>query len=196
MGTSQNGQCADEDVLVREEISALMDNEVGAVQIERILGAMTEDAALQESWSRYHLVRDVLRRTTPPFCASSLPERVAVALAARSETLVSTRPVQRMGRFRRHRKGALSVAALAASFVLFAVLLVVPQQTSTLQSGVTIVRISAGEDNELPTVAADTDRHFLKASQLTPYLVNHSEYLAGSGMGGVVPFIHVVSHGD
>jgi negative regulator of sigma E activity len=35
-----------------------------------------------------------------------------------------------------------------------------------------------------------------RQTQLNSYLVNHSEYLAGSGMGNVVPFIHVVSYGE
>ncbi|CAK0780710.1 sigma-E factor negative regulatory protein RseA [Gammaproteobacteria bacterium] len=192
MGTSGNVQSR------AEEVSALMDGEVSAREFEHILHEISEDPDLKGCWTRYHLVRDVLQQTLPPLGGSDLPERVSAALKSEPYYLLRHRfrhlswsPWKRVG----------AMAAAVATITFLAVLTFPSHQSSVLPpqasiSPSTVIWV-ADQEQRFPTVETDDRSEYpTHQAELDPYLVNHSEYLAGNGMGNVVPFIHVVSYGE
>ncbi len=68
----------------KEEISALMDDAFEEGSQEDLLSSLKNNAELQATWQRFHLIRDVLQRKNEPILASlgkTLVERVREAIA-------------------------------------------------------------------------------------------------------------------
>ncbi|CAK0766901.1 sigma-E factor negative regulatory protein RseA [Gammaproteobacteria bacterium] len=182
-----------------EVVSALMDGEVEADELDRIVREIAANPDLKDSWTRYHLTRDILHRTHPSLKISALPHRVAAALTSEPYYLRSQRRRFRpIVGFSWQKTGA--IAAAVAILTLLAVLtfsssppsLTFPPQVATISSP-TAVWI-ADEGTLLPTTEIwGSPVH--PSAQLNPYLVDHGEYLPGSGIGNIIPFAHV-SYGE
>ncbi len=165
-----------------EAVSALMDDELSTDEFDHILHALTEDDALKERWTRYHLAKDVLRRTAPPICVTSLADRVAAALASHPPSIHVRRHVRHVPWLRRHRGKGLAAAAV----VLLTLISFTPQNPAT--PGV------IPPDQTVALSYTEIDPNAPQAALINAYLMNHSVYLAGSGAGGVVPFVHLVDY--
>lgn len=112
----------------REDLSALMDGELGAEPARFLLRRMEGDPGLARDWSRWHLIRACLAQRAPSSLHSD-PLRIAAssgddAFAARVLDAVRAQP-------RRHWARYLGGGAIAASVAAAALMLSVPQSTST-----------------------------------------------------------------
>jgi hypothetical protein len=104
---------------IREQLSALMDGELGRDERAFLLRRLEHDAELRSLWTRMHLMRDVLTHR-PGGAPLNLADRVMGAIAAED-----ARPVPAQTRTRSWRPFA--GIAVAASVALAAVLAFSPQ---------------------------------------------------------------------
>jgi sigma-E factor negative regulatory protein RseA len=188
-----------------EAVSALMDGEVTAGECEHTIRAISVTPDLRGRWTRYHLIRDVLHQTLPPLKVSDLPERVAAILASEPQY---RHPRHRFRYFSRPRRArwrkagtAAAAGAAGAVAVFLAVLVFAPRDSSTFvpQAMTSPPSVAWIPEQEVILTTIEGDERENAPPHpllLDSYLMNHSEYLAGSGMGNVVPFIHVVSYGE
>jgi sigma-E factor negative regulatory protein RseA len=65
-----------------ETISALMDNQVSELELQRILKATSEDAELKAVWDRYHLARAVLKKDLTHLAPVNFASRISAAIEA------------------------------------------------------------------------------------------------------------------
>lgn len=63
-----------------ETISALMDNEVSELELQRVLKATEKDAELKAAWDRYHLARSILKKDSIQLAPANFAERICAAL--------------------------------------------------------------------------------------------------------------------
>ena len=104
---------------IKEQLSALMDGELGRDERAFLLRRIEHDAELRALWTRMHLVRDVMahRSGTPQI---DLADRVMQSIAAQEHTSSATKAAV-------HAWRPWLGAAVAASVALIAILLVAPQ---------------------------------------------------------------------
>ncbi|MGG5413833.1 MAG: anti-sigma-E factor RseA [Edwardsiella tarda] len=69
----------------KEKLSALMD---GELLDSELIGSLVKDPELQQTWQRYHLVRDTLRGDVGETIQIDLTDRIAAALDAEPVRLV------------------------------------------------------------------------------------------------------------
>lgn len=65
-----------------ESLSALMDNQVSELELQRLLKATASDKALQNTWSRYQLGSAALRKDLPCLAPNDFMARMSAALDA------------------------------------------------------------------------------------------------------------------
>ncbi|MCX7514924.1 sigma-E factor negative regulatory protein [Frateuria sp. STR12] len=65
----------------REHLSAGIDGELAREELRFLLRRFEHDAELRQSWTRYHLARDGLRRQLPAVASSGFASRVEQAIA-------------------------------------------------------------------------------------------------------------------
>jgi sigma-E factor negative regulatory protein RseA len=96
----------------KESLSTLMDGVAGELELHRTLKAISEDAELRATWSRYHLVRSTIHNELPE-TFSDLSSSIGAAIAEEPEhKFVAARSVWR----------SIGRAAIAASVTVVAVL--------------------------------------------------------------------------
>jgi sigma-E factor negative regulatory protein RseA len=116
----------------REDLSALMDDELGAEPARFLLRRMEHEPELARAWSRWHLIRACLSGArddvhADPVRRASAGSKDEDVFAARVLQAVQARPQQA----RRHWARYLGGGAIAASVAAAALILSVPQTTST-----------------------------------------------------------------
>ena len=115
----------------REDLSALMDDELGAEPARFLLRRMEHEPELARAWSRWHLIRACLNGGRAAAYAD--PVRLASA-GLNNEEAFSARvlqAVQARPQSRRRWARYLGGGAIAASVAAAALILSVPQTTST-----------------------------------------------------------------
>lgn len=111
----------------REDLSALMDGELGAEPARFLLRRMEHEPELARAWSRWHLIRACLggeAKAGPVRLAGAKDEDI---FAARVLQAVQAQPQRARHRWARYLGGG----AIAASVAAAALILSVPQTTST-----------------------------------------------------------------
>ena len=99
---------------VRENLSAGIDGELSKEQLRFLLRRLDHDAALQQTWTRYHLARDGLRHQLPPLAAAGFAARVMQAIEQESVTTVGPR----RGHWLRWSAGGAIAASVAAAALM------------------------------------------------------------------------------
>ncbi len=99
---------------VRENLSAGIDGELSKEQLRFLLRRLDHDAALQQTWARYHLARDGLRHQLPPLAAPGFAARVMQAIEQESVTVVGPR----RGHWLRWSAGGAIAASVAAAALM------------------------------------------------------------------------------
>ena len=104
---------------LKENMSALMDGELEARWASETIDVLLESNELKARWSRYHVVRDVLRHKTYPDASAGLCERMRMCLT--DEPLHFPSPWLLPRRWRKTLRPVAGVA-LAASVAVAAIL--------------------------------------------------------------------------
>jgi len=148
-----------------------------------------------ESWSRYHLIGDALRRETGSIYAPSLAQSISRRLQDEPVVLAPA-AIKRPGSSRRKTLTGLAVAAsLAAVAVILTPKLIDPGDSATPLAQTE----QPAAENKTYFVAQDGTRwEMLKKpaveSRLNAYLVNHQERSPSSNIKGIMPYANFVSY--
>lgn len=178
---------------IKEQLSALVDNELDELDERRLLGVLGGDLTLRNVWERYHLVRAALRQDLEVVVAPGLAERVAQRIAAEPS---------RAAAFRRHHLarliGTLAIAASVATIAIAGVqwfqqptskpLLTVATNTPVPTPAPAPVRVSHRGTMRWDTKEPEAEK------ALNAYLVEHDEFASTAGIGGMMPYVRVVSY--
>jgi sigma-E factor negative regulatory protein RseA len=174
---------------IREQLSALVDDELSDVEQPLLLGRVQRDAELQECLGRYQLIGEVMRGIADT-TTLGVADRVRRVLLQDVGGQVPDTPKQEGFNWWKPVAGF----AVAASVALVAVLTVsslretasdaVPELASSNPAGVpAVARVS---DDQWDRIEPGIDK------RLSGYLVNHNEYAASRGVQGVMPYVRIV----
>jgi negative regulator of sigma E activity len=177
----------------QEQLSALLDGELGEEEMYRAIEQVAADEHLSRTWQRYHLIGAGLRReeTAPneALCARIVAgleqEPVVLAPASVPTSAPTRRPVPATGGGR--------WLALAAGLAMVAVVgwWMIEKQGTTPLSGARTPEIAA----RAPVPDAEIWRGRPEmAEQLNALLVRHGEFTPASGMNGLAAYAKFVSH--
>ncbi|MBS0431041.1 MAG: sigma-E factor negative regulatory protein [Proteobacteria bacterium] len=136
----------------REHLSALMDGELGAEPARFLLRRMEHDPELARAWSRWLLARACLAQRAATASPHSDPLRIA---AAGNDDAFVARVMEQTRTFvqpRRHWARFIGGGAIAASVAAAALMLSVPQSTSTDGT------VGGGADRTVRAVAQSPSR--------------------------------------
>ncbi|MGH8456070.1 MAG: sigma-E factor negative regulatory protein [Stenotrophobium sp.] len=190
-----------------ESLSALLDGECSAGELDRLLEEMASSPALKQQWSRLCLTREALadtrvRRSQPCLCSA-----VMAHLDSVPEAVVNPKVVELSLRHAPRRWHSL--AGLAAAASVAAVALLVSFNASTPVTGqnetpaAVAVNSATNPSRASPdftrTVALkdDGEQHWVSAGDdLDNYLMEHSSSVAGEGMGmgGTLRYARFAAH--
>lgn len=101
---------------VRESLSAGIDGELSNEQLRFLLRRIDHDASLQQTWARYHMARDGLRRQLPPMASADFVARVMQAVEQEGARPVAS--VRRKHWLRWSTGGAIAASVAAAALMI------------------------------------------------------------------------------
>jgi len=162
---------------MNEKMSAWMDDELNRFEERALVERLENDAELRGRWERYHLAREAMRHELSALAPAGFADRVA------SELRQSV-PLRRSRRWAR----LAGTAAIAASVAVIAL--------------VGIQFLPGGQLANAPSVPVRTvstqwqTRQPEQARNLNVYLVEHNEFSSSNSVGGMFPYVRVVSQGE
>jgi sigma-E factor negative regulatory protein RseA len=175
-----------------EQLSALMDDELGSYSAGDLLYHLGRDPELRATWERYHLIAHALRGEAINPSARRLAESVGDVIRAEPVPLrgrAGAAPVtSRLAPF-----GGAALAAAAAFLAVFAVPNLFqgsdPANPEILDPQAATWTSAA----DLAESRWDVDRPDL-ASKLDVFLVNHQEAAPATGVKGMLPYATLVGY--
>jgi len=183
---------------IREQLSALTDDELSDAERPLLLGRLQRDPRLRACLGRYHLIGEVMRGGDVEAATLGVADRVQQALAGDAPLHA---PAHGAGGQLLWWKPVAGLA-VAASVALVAVLSVtslrtgdhkaaVPELASaqpTVPAPANVTRVSETSGEQWQRLDPRIDK------RLSGYLVNHNEYAASRGVQGVMPYVRIVGH--
>lgn len=153
---------------VKDQISALLDDELEARECELLLARMTGDRELLETWERYAVIGDCIRGGLPAHMEHGIAGRVARAIEAHPAVEAVRAGGGRLWR------GAAGVAVAASVALVALVSLQAPQ--SEAPEFVTPTALSASDDSyTVPVINMREQASASLRERLNFYQVSHSE---------------------
>ncbi len=190
---------------MNEHVSALLDDELPSQDLRETLDRLLADRELHRVWDRYHLIGDVMRGEGARITADGIAGQVQARLA--SEPPIIAAPAGRRraappGYWLRPVAGAALAASVAALAVVSLPLLNRGDEQQAPALARTTAPAAAVPISPRPPVQyvnyGGTRWNNLETpgleSKLNRYLVDHSEYAASGGLGGVLPYASFVSY--
>ena len=204
---------------VDEQISALVDGELGSDEQEFLLRRLAQDKGLQGKWDRYHLMSDALQ--------NHLPERVDADLAHRISNALEKEDALHGGKLSSNSSGVAkrlvkSVAGLsiAASVAVFSIIGIQQYNLLQLEEGAGSVSLASNALSPVAnqkTLAANATIATINQTDVTPvyvrvsgtrwthersqvgsrlnnYLVNHNEYTSATNLQGLVNYTRIAGY--
>ncbi len=185
---------------IKQHLSALMDGELDRDATRFLLRRLDGDAALRATWSRYHLIREGLRRQQGIWPAAGFSEAVLARLDA--EPLPRGRA---LGRWARYAAGG----TIAAGVAVAALLVSLPVDTPRPDAGQPVAaesRPALPTDTFLqprgpmlaqPAAATTGGDAYASTGGLDPrlqsYLIRHYEASGAAGRSGIAPYVLLVA---
>ncbi|HET7370125.1 MAG TPA: sigma-E factor negative regulatory protein [Gammaproteobacteria bacterium] len=186
--------------MLREQLSALADDELDNGEMELLVRQYAGNAELRARWSMYHVIGEAIRRGRPGHGAWRLADRVSAALDL--ETAQPATGQRHDHATRRWLKilRPIGAAAVAASVGVVAVLVVrspapnelatvppaevVPPQPRAPRMGFNYEAVSSVRwDQGSPQVRRE----------LNEYLFDHNEDAPALGRQGMLPYVHMAT---
>ena len=179
---------------LREQISALADNELPASEHELLMRRFASEGYLRHCWERYHLIGEAMRKSLPQVDTRGLADRIMQALAG--DAVAPQRSVRRIPALRivASMAAAVCVAAVALAVTRFgggaghlgaAPAEIVPPASAlqTTPVGYGMVNTAAWNGNT-PEVQAE----------LNNYIINHTEISAALGRPDPLPYFYITTY--
>jgi sigma-E factor negative regulatory protein RseA len=185
---------------IREQLSALADDELDDVEQPLLVGRLQRDPELRACLGRYQLIGEVMRGAGA-VATLGVADRVQQALA-------DDKPATAAAPGKMPLWKPVAGLAVAASVALVAILTVtsvdetpgnnvpalatadpVPALEQVPGSNPSATQVSdKGSDAQWDRLDPEIDK------RLSGYLVNHNEYAASRGVQGVMPYVRIVGH--
>lgn len=184
---------------LREQLSALADDELDHREVELLLRRYEADEGLRACWSNYHLIGETIRRGSPRANLQGLAERVRAALDG--ETAVGAAATAD-GHQRRLLKilRPIGAAAIAASVGVVAVMIVRGQAPRTALNAAPseVVPPQSARTHGLINYHAVTGVRWDQGSpqvrrELNEYLLDHNQDVPALARQGMLPYIHMAT---
>lgn len=171
---------------MKEKLSALIDNELDDLEERRIFAALENNAPLRQTWQRYHLVRAVLQGDADAAGAPDVAAEVAKSVAAdtTATTLIQPRKAIRF-------MGTLAIAASVAAIAIVGVQWL--NQPTPAPLPLLAESKPASQEIIRPVATASIAEDQETVNALNAYLVEHEEFAATPGIGGMMSYVRVVS---
>jgi len=171
---------------MNEKISALMDAELDALDERRTLEALARDPELRRTWDRYHVVRAAITRQLDYIAPAQLAEKVYAKLQDPALTIARDRAAGYRW------AGGLAVAASVAALAIFGL----PgfQQPDTPSTPTLAVSTFTPTEAVLASASEAPAQDEASEGRLSAYLVGHNEFMPTAGMGGMLPYVRVVTY--
>jgi sigma-E factor negative regulatory protein RseA len=168
----------------KEKLSALIDAELDELDERRTLNALAADAELRAAWERYHLIRAVMTRQFEALAAPRLADRVMQRLES------DARPAAAPLRFWPLAGGFAAAASVAAVAIVALQAIQQPAENPTTTAAVAapVIATPVVAAASVPAASLDSEE------RLNLYLVGHNEFMPTAGMGGMLPYVRVVTH--
>ncbi|NND45029.1 MAG: sigma-E factor negative regulatory protein [Xanthomonadales bacterium] len=173
-----------------EHISSLMDGEINRETGMFLTRRLSSDAALSQTWRRYHIIRDCIRQPGARASALDFAGLVRHALAEEAAIAASS------ARQRRWLKPVAGLA-VAATVCFMAILAVGPVQqpvndpaTDTAQPFTSPNPISATPVTQAASFNLDDQA---RAARMNAYLLRHNQLAGSVGRQGFVSFVPIIS---
>jgi sigma-E factor negative regulatory protein RseA len=188
VGTAMNDE-------INGQLSALMDGELAAEEIEAVLQAFKVEEQVRRQWASYHLIRDSLQGHLPEVSLCDLAREVSQALEQEPTFLVAAPPgaevAQRLPQGWKYAAGLALAASLSAVTVLGIQALI--GRTTVPESPLAAGSSVSPEAEVVPVL--DSQRWAVLEPEvkerLNTYLVNHTEYV---DMPGMLRYGRIVSY--
>jgi sigma-E factor negative regulatory protein RseA len=175
---------------MKEQLSALVDNELSAFEERRLLTELERDTGLRATWQRYHLIRAAMLNELDDVPTAASAERLSARLAAEAASPMR-RAVPKMAKV----AGGFAIAATVATVAIVG-LQTLNRPSLPVATPVASLPTPASPPTVRPASTRwDTTEPELERT-LNVYLVQHSEF-ASAGMRGMLPpYARVVGYGS
>jgi sigma-E factor negative regulatory protein RseA len=175
---------------LRSDLSELVDGELESERIAGCLQRIVTSEELRATWTRYHLISDVIRGERVNQDGMAVAEQLAARLQA-EPAILAPQAISEPSNGRWIKPVAGS--AIAASVALMTVIAV--PEFAGKDTGVGPVTTSVS--SSYGAASAGTRWNLGKPaaeSKLNSYLVDHNEHAPGGGFQGMLPYATLVSY--
>jgi len=174
---------------LKQRISMLMDSDLNARDVPRLIERLGSEAPLKTAWARYHMIGDGMRNRTVFFADERFASRISEAIE-KEPTILVPRQLRAAEPVMRHKVVNL---ALAASLVGLAVL--VGKSLNDASDG--LYRMAQHDDaapaEVIDAQAANWNNGGVADAQFDDYLLTHNETAVMAGAAGMLPNARLVS---
>ncbi len=118
---------------IREEISALLDDELSQHEMSQTLNQLSEQEQLRGTWDRYNLISNVIRGDAEERAPLGFADKIRAQIAAEPAILAAPKPVNSMPAWVRPLAGTAVAASVAVLAVMAAPQLLTPEAKITPQ---------------------------------------------------------------
>ncbi|MFZ4791224.1 MAG: sigma-E factor negative regulatory protein [Candidatus Competibacteraceae bacterium] len=175
--------------LAASQLSALVDEQLDALEINLALRRLSRDRGLQACWERYHLISDALQ--------GHLPDTLDPAFAARLHEAIANEPlpqstIKPLPAWYKPVTGF----GLAASVALVALVGIQMKTPDVASTPIAQTAASAGSIG-IPVQAAALNPPLTNdpaQARLNRYLVSHNGYASMNSVQGVLPYVRMVGY--
>ncbi len=182
---------------VNEQLSACLDGELPAAELDLLLKRLERNPELREALGRYTVIGETLRHSKPAVASRSFADEVMAAVdqepaSARRALRISPRLLHRL-----RPVAGIGVAATVAAIAIFSVQRagVAPEMVATTEPAAAPTEIVAqSTDYVVPT--STSQLAFVPATRLTNYVVAHSEYSSPLARRSVLTGVLAEDDGD
>lgn len=190
--------------LAASQLSALVDEQLDAMEINLALRRLSRDRTLQVRWARYHLISDALQGHLPDALDPAFAARLHEAIAAEPLPQPAIKPLPAWYK-------PVTGFGLAASVALAALVGIrmnppdVPPAAAPLVSATAPppasfiappARSSIGVPVQVAVLNPSANPRGVEpdATRLNRYLVNHNGYASMNSVHGMLPYVRMVGY--
>ena len=173
--------------VIKEQLSAFLDDELGEAEKSLLLRRLESDAALREQLLRYQLIRETVHQQLPEKLDLDFSSKVMQQID--DEPTYALRPNFHFTRWLKPIAGMAVAASVATLAIIGAQSLILDYKDN-------------GSDTQ-PIVANDYKhmsrmhwniRHAELGNRLNGYLVNHSEYTSSYNLQGMLHYVRIAGY--
>ncbi|MFV1996832.1 MAG: sigma-E factor negative regulatory protein [Acidiferrobacterales bacterium] len=175
---------------MKEKLSALLDGELETSELAQTVKQIANEPPMRETWGRYHLIRDVMRRQLDSLAPPGLADTISLRLQSEPSILVPRRRSDFKANATRWVAG-VAVAASVAAVAIVGVRWFAPNQSNVPQlvaQSVESADYLRSSGIRWQAVSKDVEH------DLNMFLVQHSEFAPTTGMNGVMSYVRFVGY--